>query len=128
MDCAFAYGDKSTKMATWGWHAKFDQSYTVQKIEVFNFKNGGRTSLLENAEIYVGDRLCAKIGSRPPVNQVVTISCQNPDQVPRNVFSKTYNKAESDITSIFDGTVGDSITIRSAKPGHQVICDLKVFA
>jgi hypothetical protein len=68
MECAFTYGHKSDKIATFGWSATFDQSYTVEKIEVFNFKNGINPSLLENSEVFIGDRLCAKIGSRPPVN------------------------------------------------------------
>ena len=128
LDCAFAYQEKTTKQDTWGWTATFDQEYSVEKIEVFNFKNGNKPSLLENAEIYIGDRICARVGNRPPVNQVITIECQNPDKEPRNVFSKTYDKVTVDQRSIFDGTYGNSITIKSVRPGHQVICDLKVFA
>ena len=128
MDCAFAYGDKKAKQDTFGWSATFDKAYTVQKIEIFNFQNGNQPSLLENSEVYIGDKICARIGNRPPVNRVMTVECQNPDFKPRNVFSSSYNKEEFDVYKNYDGTVGDSITIKSARPGHQVICDLKVFA
>ena len=49
---------------------------------------------------------------------VMTIECQNPDFKPRNVFSSAYNKEDFDVYKIYDGTVGDSITIKSARPGH----------
>ena len=43
----------------------------VQYIELLNLRNGIKTSLLENAEIYVGDQKCAILGQSPPEMKVM---------------------------------------------------------
>jgi hypothetical protein len=49
-----------------------DQARYVQKVTLFNIKNGAKPSNLENSNIYVGDangeKLCAKVGSTLPKN------------------------------------------------------------
>ena len=82
-----------------------DQAYHVKYIKVFNVKNGQYTSLLENADIHVGTNLCAKVGSRLPVYEVVQFECVSPEEERINVFD------ESQVESDYEGAYGSEITI-----------------
>jgi pyrimidine deaminase RibD-like protein len=73
--------------------------------------------LLENADIYVGSTPCAKIGSSPPSNEYLTITCEKEI---RNVFAKEFDPNEAP----FVGIEGDFIEIKSSSPGILSICDV----
>lgn len=66
----------------------FKEKQSVQKVRLFNFKNGAKSSLLENAEIYVDGTECAKVGPNPPVNEYLELVCEKEI---RNVFAEDYD-------------------------------------
>jgi hypothetical protein len=82
-----------------------------------------KESLLGGAKIYIGDNLCAELGPDPPLNEVLTIKCQDPDVPPKNLFSPDYTPDDR-----FEGTEGNSIRIKPSTKGLLSICDIKVFA
>ena len=91
-------------------------------MKIFNFKNGDKTSLLENAEIYIGGTAegqtqCAKIGPNPPVNEYLELVCETEI---RNVFAKDYDPNAPP----FEGISGDKLIIKSQEAGIMSICDV----
>ena len=56
-------GDNSSN--PW-WQMELDQEYSVTAVKLFNLKNGAQNSNLEGAEIFVGNKICGKIGPLLP--------------------------------------------------------------
>ena len=79
--------------------------------------------MLEDSIIYVGDKICAKVGSSPPIDQVVNIECIDAN---KQVFKD--DTSGSDINA---GVKGKFIEIKSKynnQAGVFTICDLTVIA
>ena len=119
LDCQFIQGAADKKPEITYSFAAGEQS--VQKVKIFNFKNGDKTSLLENAEIYVGgangQTQCAKVGPNPPVNEYLELVCETEI---RNVFAKDYDPDAPP----FEGIQGDKLIIKSLEAGIMSICDV----
>ena len=96
----------------------FDQEYIVKSIKLFVIQNGNLKSGLEDATVYVGDNLCAKIGKEIPVNDYIELKCQDITAKPANVFNQ-------EDTVEYKGTAGSSVKITSAS-NNLAICDVEV--
>jgi len=59
---------------------------------------------LESSQIYVGNKICAKVGNTLPVNDYVTFECQDENEKPKNVFD---NQEKQE----FMGTKGNFLKI-----------------
>lgn len=107
LDCQFIQGtaDKKSEITY-----TFTGEQSVQKVKIFNFKNGDKSSLLENAEIYIdgtdGQTQCAKVGPNPPVNEYLELVCETEI---RNVFAKDYDPNAPP----FEGISGNKLIIKS---------------
>ena len=74
LDCLFVDSEGTPPM----WKYDFGEEKKIKKIELYNFQNGKKSSLLQGAKIYVGETLCAQISDQPPANEVLSITCQDP--------------------------------------------------
>ena len=91
--------------------ADFGEEKVIQRIDVLNIPNGNQTSKLENAEIFVDDPLCARIGPHPPDKQVIEIFCEDPLRERQNRLRPGYDPTAEVIP--FDGLTGQKISIKS---------------
>lgn len=100
--------------------ADFGQDELIYKIEIFNPAIKGGSSHLEDAVVYVGDKICTKIDSSPPVDAVISLECINVNKAIKDERQTEIEEAT--------GVTASSIKIESRYQGDFSACDITVIA
>jgi hypothetical protein len=100
---------------------KFSAMETVYQIEIFNPSIKGSSSRLEDAVVYVGEKICTKVDSSPPVDQIITLECINVNKAISD------GSGESTDSSVL-GVEGEFVKIESKYGGDFTACDITIVA
>lgn len=70
-DCAYTSGVTDSDKPFW--KATLDETKKIKQVKVFNTLNGADSSLLNSAEVWVGDKLCGKMPKAPKLETTVSV-------------------------------------------------------
>lgn len=57
------------------WKMKFDKKHFVKSVRFFNAQNGLNSSNLQEGQIFIDDKFCARIGPKLPYNDYLSFDC-----------------------------------------------------